>query len=154
MTTREALDEMRSFASPLGLPTSVLVTAKDATGSLHKSLALRFRGRAAFAEVHASAVADVLPDAGVAEDERSALLVLPATEGAGSIARHEGEMNAESLAAFLDARAAPAPEDDAPEERDPREENARGGSERSDKRTRGKSPEDGLDVPRGHRWRV
>ena len=140
VTTREALDEMRSFASPLGLPTSVLVTSKDSTGSLHRSLALRFRGRAAFAEVHASAVADVLPDAGVAEDDAPTLLVLPATEGAGSIARHDGEMDAESLAAFLDAAVAPAPEDDAPEERDPRVENAkRGGSERSDKRTRGES---------------
>ena len=134
----EALADARSDHPDL--PVSALVTAKDATGSLYKSLALRFRRRAVFVEVHADHVAAVLPDAGLAPENAPALVVLPSDDAAPA-ARHEGEMNAASLAAFLDARAAPAPEDDAPEERDPREENARDRT-LSDTRTRGKSPED------------
>merc|ERR1719218_293854 len=134
----EALADARSDHPDL--PVSALVTAKDATGSLYKSLALRFRRRAVFVEVHADHVAAVLPDAGLAPENAPALVVLPSSDAAPA-ARHEGEMNAASLAVFLDAHAAPAPEDDAPEERDPREENARDRT-LSDTRTRGKSPED------------
>ena len=136
----EALADARSEHPDL--PVSALVTAKDATGSLYKSLALRFRRRAVFVEVHADHVAAVLPDAGLAPEDAPALVVLPSADAdAAPAARHEGEMNAASLAAFLDARVAPTPEDDAPEERDPREENARD-RHLADKRTRGKSPED------------
>ena len=137
VTTREALDEMRFFASARVAHVRAR-HLQGLDGIAAQILALRFRGRAAFAEVHASAVADVLPDAGVAEDDAPTLLVLPATEGAGSIARHDGEIDAESPRRRRRRR--PRVEDDAPEERDPRVENAkRGGSERSDKCTRGES---------------
>merc|ERR1719218_157232 len=63
----EALADARSEHPDL--PVSALVTAKDATGSLYKSLALRFRRRAVFVEVHADHVAAVLPDSGLAPED-------------------------------------------------------------------------------------
>merc|ERR1719218_70981 len=64
---------------------------------------------------HPDHVAAVLPDAGLAPEDAPALVVLPSADAdAAPAARHEGEMNAASLAAFLDARVAPTPEDDPP----------------------------------------
>jgi hypothetical protein len=45
----EAYAAFRAAAG--GLPVSLLVSTKETTSSLYKSLALRFKGRAAFAEV-------------------------------------------------------------------------------------------------------
>ena len=120
----DALARARTDASHL--PVAVLVTAKETTGSLFKSLALRFRGRVAFAEVHVSDAPDVLASipglADPATIEPPALLLFPpaGTEG-GDVERHGGEMNARSLAAYIESKAADAaPEDDAPEVFDPR----------------------------------
>ena len=105
----EALADARSDHPDL--PVSALVTAKDATGSLYKSLALRFRRRAVFVEVHADHVAAVLPDAGLAPENAPALVVLLRRRRARRATRGRDERR---LARRVRTRAAPAPEDDAP----------------------------------------
>lgn len=120
------------------LPISLLVSTKDTTSSLYKSLALRFRRRAAFAEVHHS-VEPLLAALGVTE--APVLMAFPAeAESLDQGVKHEGEMKAGELAAFLESHAAPVPDDDAPEERDPRVENARakGGGDDPDSSKDGK----------------
>ena len=119
----DALARARTDAGHL--PVAVLVTAKETTGSLFKSLALRFRGRVAFAEVHVSDAPDVLASvSGLADPatiEPPALLLFPTGGEGGDVERHGGEMNARSLAAYIESNApAAAPEDDAPEVFDPR----------------------------------
>ena len=119
----DALARARTDAGHL--PVAVLVTAKETTGSLFKSLALRFRGRVAFAEVHVSDAPDVLASVpGLADPatiEPPALLLFPPGGEGGDVERHGGEMNARSLAAYIESNAAAAaPEDDAPEVFDPR----------------------------------
>ena len=103
------------------LPIAVLVTGKETTGSLFKSLALRFRARAAFVEVHASNVDDVLGGASGLDTtaiEPPALLAFK--KDAQAPIAHDGEMKPAALADFIETHAAAAPEDDAPEVMDPR----------------------------------
>lgn len=113
------------------LPISLLVSTKETTSALYKSLALRFRRRAAFAEVHHS-MEPLLAALGVTE--APVLMAFPAeADSLDQGVKHEGEMKAGELAAFLESHAAPASDgDDAPEERDPRVENARAKGEGAD----------------------
>ena len=105
------------------LPISLLVSSKDTTSTLYKSLALRFKRRAAFAEVHES-VAPLLAAVGVTQVP--ALVAFPANaQSLDEGVKHEGEMNAAELTTFLESHSAAVPEDDAPEEVDPRKANAK-----------------------------
>ena len=122
----DGLEAYAAFREEAGdLPVALLISTKNTTSALYKSLALRFKGRAAFAEVHHS-VEVLLAAMGVTE--APALLAFPAAaRSLDKAVTHEGEMKAGDLAAFIEthANAAPDPADDAPEERDPRVDNAK-----------------------------
>ena len=124
------------------LPLSLLVTSKKETGSLMKSLALRFRNRVRCLEVREKDAGTFFPN--LARDMANGPSFFTKNAGENEWTRHVGDMKFETLTDLLESVAAPVPEDDACEARDPRGDKKsakQGGSSQKEKKSQSTFPE-------------